>query len=214
MALEDHLTGPVVRPVFWGLLDIAGAPLRGYTGPGAFAPVGTGDPDMDGFVFVEAEGAVDVSDISEDLGIGGPVTVTFSAGELDGTEGVVQQLIADRRAFLGRKMKIWLGFLTDDESAVASDFEVIFNGVMVAAESKRQEGQPAVISVTGDADLQKANAPPVRWIDHQVFEPGDTASTFINSLSRGGIASAREGQAFQTERERQALLNLEPWRQV
>lgn len=192
MALSDVLQAAVVKPVLVGWLDFKDSPVRGWSGPGAFVPTGTGDPDLDGQAFIEAESAVDVTDIHEDTGLGGPVTITFSAGELDNGEAVAQELVSDRRPFLRRKARLWRFFLNESESAVLPEYTPMFSGVMVGAETQREPGKPALISVTCDQDLSKAQAAPVRWIDHQVFESGDTASTFINALNRGGIASAQQ----------------------
>lgn len=191
MALADVLQAAVVRPVTVGWLDFKDDPLRGWSGPGAFSPTTTGDSDLDGNVFLEVEGAVELSEIRQDQGLGAPLTITFAAGEMNDEPGVLQ-LIADRRAFLGRKVKLWRFFLSADESSVLPDFYVLFSGVMVGAETVRRPGQPALISVQCDQDLQKARSAPVRWIDHQIWYPDDTFSTFINSLSRGGVATAQE----------------------
>lgn len=189
MALEDVLIAKTVRPVVVGWLDFKDDPLRGWSGPGVFAPTGTGDTDLDGETFVAAEGAVEVSDFVENQELGGPITVTLMAGEMEDEEGV-QQLVADRRAFVGRRAKFWRFFLSADESSVGSEFYVLFNGVMVGAKTVREPGKPAVITITCDQDLQGARRPPARWADHQVFYPADTASTFMSELARGGLASA------------------------
>src|SRR5690606_11127974 len=156
---------------------------------GAFVPTETGDDDLDGNTFLEIDSAIDISEITQDRGIGQPVTITFSAGNMD-QEAVVDELVKDRRNFLGRKAKLWLFFLNADEDSVLPEFTVLFSGVMVAAETQRQVGRPAVISVTCDQDLQHAETAPVRWIDHMLFYPDDTWSSFITDLSRGPIGTA------------------------
>lgn len=187
MALADVLAAAVVRPVIVGFLDFKDDPVRGWTGPGTFAPLGTGDADLDGETFGSTEGAVHITAFAQDLGLGGQVTVTFAAGEMD-DEDVVLQIVADRRAYLGRTARFWLFFLNQAESSVLSDFEALFTGVMVNAATNRQPGQPATITITCDQDTQKAFNAPVRWIDHQAFYPTDTASTFMNDLARGLVA--------------------------
>src|SRR5688572_29455705 len=187
MPLADVLVADVVRPVLVGFLDFKDDPVRGWTGPGTFAPIGTGDADLDGETFASAGGAVHITAFSHDQGLGGPVTVTFAAGEMNDEE-VFLQIVADRRAYLGRVARFWLFFLSADEASVLPEFEAMFTGVMVHAETNRQPGQPATITITCDQDTQKAYTAPVRWIDHQVFYPSDTASTFINDLARGQIA--------------------------
>lgn len=193
MALADVLAAAVVRPVTVGWLNFASDPIYGWTGHGALAPTGTGDADLDGFTFLEIEGAVELSEVQHDRGMGGPITITFAAGEM-ASEPAVLQLVADRRAFLGRRAKLWRMFLAADESAVLPEFYVLYNGVMVSAETVRQPGQPALLRITCDQDLQKAQTPPVRWIDHQQWYPTDTASSFINSLARGGSATGVDYQ--------------------
>lgn len=187
MALEDVLAAATVRPVHVGWLDFKDDAVRGWTGPGTFAPTGTGDADLDGETFNSAEGVVDINGFGQDMGIGSPVTVTFAAGEME-DEQIFEQLVADRRAFLGRKARFWLAFLSADESAVLPEIEPLFSGVMVAADTERQVGSPAVIRVTSDQDTQKRASAPVRWIDHQFYNPTDTASSFLNDLSRGALA--------------------------
>ena len=221
MALEDVLAAATVRPVHIGLLDIKDAPLYGWSGPGAFAPTGTGIDDLDNNIFLSMEGAVHISDINEDQGIGSAITITFAVGEETtgfilgesqlgeddlGEPGATvgpgyTQIIDDRRAFQGRAAKLWLGFLSADESSVLPEIEPIFNGVMVNAETNRQSGQVATFSIVCDHDTQKARGAPVRWIDHQVFYPSDTASTFINALARGAVATAQQGRPWQPSDE-------------
>lgn len=192
MALADVLAAATVRPVTVGWLDFKDDPARGWDGPGSFLPIATGDTDLDGQTFLNADGAVEIGDFKQDQGIGGPVTISFAAGETD-DESIVTQLIVDRRAFLGRRAKFWRMFLSSDEATVLPEFDVLFNGVMVGASAERQIGSAAQISVTCDQDTQKARSAPVRWSDHQVFYPTDTASSFINDLARGAIAGGEPG---------------------
>lgn len=221
MALEDLLTASVVRPVHIGWLDFRNDPLYGWTGPGAFAPTGTGDTDLDNNVFLGVEGLVAVTDFSEDQGMGGEISITFAIGQdiagwvmgesevgldyLGSPAGAgFDQIVLDRRAFLGRKAVVWLGFLSADESAVQPEIQRVFSGVMVGASTHRQTGQAATITVTCDQDTQKARGIPVRLIDHQVFYPTDTATSFINSLARGAVGTGILGEGPAQNRHRDA----------
>jgi hypothetical protein len=226
MPIADVLAAATVRPVYIGYLDIKNDPLRGWTGPGTLLPSGTGDPDLDGQTFLSADGAVEITAFQQDMGIGGPVTITFAAAELDGGvipgEGdsggylppgylppgylppgylppgasgpatspgdIFQRIIIDRRAFVNRKARFWLAFLNATESAILPEIEPMFTGVMINAQVFHKAGQPATLTLTCDLDLQKANAPPVRWIDHQQYNPDDTWSAHINALARGPSA--------------------------
>lgn len=188
MSLDTVLQAAVVRPVYIGFLDFDGDPLRAWTGPGIFAPTGTGDADLDGFTFGSAAGIVQVSDFTENMGLSDEFRITMSAADDD--LDPYAQLIANRAAFQGRKAVFWRAFLADDESGVQSYVDRMFAGVMVAAESMRGGGQPGQITITCDHDLQKARSAPTRWIDHQFYNPTDTASSFINDLARGPVSAS------------------------
>lgn len=189
MSIEDVIAASVVRPVYIGWFDFKDDPIRGWTGPGVLVPTGTGDSDLDSETFDSVAGAIDISDFTEQGGLGGPITITFSAGEMD-DEDIVLQLVGDRRAFQGRTVRIWLAFLNAAESAILPEIEPLFTGIMVSAETSRQPGQPATIAITCDQDTQKARTRAVRLIDHQVYYPGDTASTYMNDLARGPISGS------------------------
>ena len=191
MAIEDILSAATVRPVTVGFLDFRSDPIYGWDGPGAFAPSGTGDSDLDGNTFLSVEGAVDITEFGEDTGLGKPISISFAGGEFD-DEVVFEQLVVDQRLFMGRRAKFWRFFMDADEASVQADFDTLFNGVMVGAELSRQPGSPAIITVHCDSDLSKARFTPARWADHQFYNSGDTATTFLNSLSRGGVSSAEQ----------------------
>jgi hypothetical protein len=205
VALADVLAAPTVRPVYVGYFDIKDTPVRGWTGVGTLLPTGTGDADFDDFTYDSAEGAVDVSDLIENQGIGGEISLSFAvseniAGWIMGTSQVgvsflgdpggpiYDQIIIDRRHFLGRKAISWLAFLTEDESGILPEVERIFAGVMVGCSMQRRTGQPTLVTLNCDQDTQFAQMAPARLMDHQFFNPNDTATSFLNDLVRGPIA--------------------------
>lgn len=188
MTLQARLTGPVVRPVFVGLLDFAGDPAYGWTGPGLFAPTGTGDPDLDGNIFSSVEAAAEISDFAEALSGARGVSVTFSGHDNDAP--VMAQIVRDRRVWRLRKAKIWLFFLSDDEKTVYPEFRQLFSGVIAEAKTARRFGQPATIILDLDVDIQNAGGAPARLIDHGRFNPADLFSSFVIDLAKGPIAGA------------------------
>lgn len=188
MTLQQRVTGPVVRPVFAGLLDFKNDPVTAWTGPGVFAPSGTGDPDLDNNTFAPAEGAADISDFLESTSGGGTVRITYSAHDNDAE--TMRQIVKDRRVWRLRKAKLWLFFLMDDEATVHPEFKQLFSGVIAQAATGRQLGRPSTIVLDLDVDLQNAAGPVLRWTDHARENSGDTFSTFIDDLAKGPIAGA------------------------
>lgn len=216
MALADVLAAATVRPVYIAWFDVKDAEIRGWTGPGTLVPTGTGDTDLDDYTYDSAEGAVSVSDLVEDQGIGSEVSISFAvsediAGWIMGTSTVGEsflgdpggpifdQIIVDRRAFLGRAAVIWLAFLNEGESAILPEVERVFSGVMIGCAMTRQAGQPTVVTLTCDQDTQFAQMAPARLMDHQFFNVGDTATAFLNDLKRGplaGVVSTNAPQGY------------------
>lgn len=190
MTLSARLTGPVVRPVFVGLLDFLGDPAMGWTGPGLFAPTGTGDPDLDGNIFSSVEGAADISDFAETLSGARGVSVTFAANDNDAP--VMAQIVRDRRIWRLRKAKIWLFFLMDDEKTVYPEYRQLFSGVIAEAKTARRFGQPSTIILDLDVDVQNAGGAPARLVDHARFNSGDLFSSFVIDLAKGPIAGAQK----------------------
>ncbi len=188
MSLEDTLKAAVVIPVYIGFFNIDADPIRAWTGPGVFAPTGTGDADLDGFTFNSAAQLLRVSDFTESDGLSDAFSLTFSVAddELD----PYAQLVANRAAFLGRKVVIWRAFMNSTESAVLSYIDRMFVGVMTAASMQRITGSGGELTLTCDHDLQKARTAPTRWIDHQFYNPTDTATSFINDLARGPVTAS------------------------
>ena len=207
--IEAILGAQTVHPVHIGRFYIKDAEVLGWTGPGIFTPTGTGDIDLDDEVFVSAEGVIEASDILENQGIGAEVSFKFavsediagwiwgvstwgSASSFWGNPGgpVFDQIIQDRRPYLGRRAVVWLGFLSDDESEVLPEIQRVFTGVMTSVGMQRGTGQASMVTLTCDQDTQKAFLAPARWLDHQSFYPGDTGSSFIVDLARGSIGGA------------------------
>lgn len=187
MSLEDVLSAHIVRPVYVGFLDILSDPVRAWTGPGSFLPVGTGDTDLDGQTFLHAGSVISITPFHDNQDIGSPVTVSMPAGDMEDEE-IFQQLIVDKRTWLNRRAKFWEFYLAADHAGVLTDYMTLFDGVMTQAKTLRSPGEPSLISITCDVDTQKAFMAPTRYVDHSVLESGDTFSTYMLQLSRGPLS--------------------------
>ena len=180
------LEAGTVRPVLLGRFDILTDPLVAWTGHGTFAPTSTGDAALDGQTFFGMAPFMELSDVKEDQGIGGPTTITISGHDLD--EELLRQIIRDKRQWRGRKAWLWLGLLNADEATVIANPARIKTGVMTAMITNRS-GEESTVTVTLDQDLGRARGSLFRWLDHTRIFAADTWSTFIVQLSNqpGGI---------------------------
>ncbi len=174
------LEAGTILPVLIGRLDILSDPITAWTGHGVFSPTGSGDTALDGQVFVSIAPFIELSDILEDQGIGGPVTLTISGHDLD--EDALRQVVRDKRQWRLRNAWLWLGLLNVDEATVIADPVRIKTGIMIQMTvDRRPDG--ASVTVTVDRDLGNARSGSFRWVDHTRLFPADTWSTFVVELA-------------------------------
>ncbi len=178
--MKVALEAGAVRIVLLGRFDILTDPLVAWTGPGTFAPVATGDPHLDGQIFLGMAPYIELSDIAEDQGIGGPTTITVSGHDLD--EELLRQIVRDKRTWRGRSAWLWLGLLNVDEATVVANPVRMKTGVMSQMTIIR-DGEQSSVTVTIDRDLGRAQGALFRWLDHTRIFSTDTWSTFIIQLA-------------------------------
>lgn len=170
-----------VIPVLIGRFDILDDPVTAWTGPGLFAPTGTGDAAMDGQTFQPILPVFEISDIQESQSLSGPMTITLSGHDLDAT--LLRQVIRDRRQWRGRKVWLWSGLLvTTDEKTVVTNPYRIRTGVMAMMESTINSGGAGVV-VTIDDDLGGAKGAPMYWLSHSRYFPADKWSEYLIKLA-------------------------------
>lgn len=178
--MKTALEAGTVRTVLLGRFDIVTDPLVAWTGPGTFAPTGTGDPALDGQVFLGMAPYIEITDIVEDQGIAGPTTIIVSGHDLD--EELLRQVVKDKRQWRGQGAWLWLGLLNVDEFTVVSNPVRMKTGVITQMTIIRDKEQ-ASVAVTIDRDLGRAQGALYRWLDHTRIYSADTWSTFIIQLS-------------------------------
>ena len=186
--MQTAVQAGVIRPVLIGRLDILTDPVISWTGPGVFAPTGTGDAALDGQTFLALEPWLEMSPISEDQGIGGPVTLSLTGHDL--VAEALRQVVRDKRQWRGRKAWLWLGLLDADEKSVIGAPTRIKTGVITSLATVRNK-ETAEVRVTIDEDLGNARSAPYRWLDHGRLFPSDTFSAYIIKLANkpGGFGS-------------------------
>lgn len=196
-AVETALQGSNLTLVLIGRLDFDGDPIKSWTGPGTFAPSGSGDAALDGQTFDPLAPFISITEISEDQSIGGPTTLQLAGHDLD--EEALIQAVKNKNAWRGKPAYLWIGILNADEYTVLADPVRIKTGVMTNIRTNRGE-DGASVSVTIDRDLGNAKAAPFRWVDHPRFYSADTFSSFVvklankpKGLGRGGVPEIAPG---------------------
>ncbi len=169
-----------VHPVLIARLDILTDPLTVWTGPGTFAPSGTGDTALDGQIFTGLAPLANISDIIEDRGVGSPTTLEVSGHDLD--EDLLRQVVRDKREWRARRAYLWMGLLDTDQFAVIDDPVRIKTGIMTSMQTLR-DAETSKVTATIDRDLGRARGAVFRWIDLPQFVSADKFSQFIARLA-------------------------------
>lgn len=179
-AMSTALSNQVIRPVLIAYLDIASDPISMWTGSGTFQPTGSTDSILNGKSFYPSQSFADVSDIKEDQGIGGPVTIILKANELD--TDALRQIVRDKREWRGRPAYLWMGLFNEAMNAVLEYPIRIKTGIMTSVTIARSTNE-VYIELVIDADLQNARTAAFRLLDHGRVWSADTFSSFIIELS-------------------------------
>lgn len=178
--MKDASGKRIFQPVVIAYLDIQGDPIAMWTGNGDFMPSGTSDEVLNGKTFLRSESFADISEIETNQGIGGPVTISLKANDLD--ESALRQVVRDKRLWLGRRAYIWLGLYDDDAKQVLSDPIRMRSGIITEAETPRSSNV-TVLNFTIDSDLQNAKGAEFLLISHPNAAPGDTFTSFMLELA-------------------------------
>lgn len=174
------LQSGILEPVIICRLDVLGDPVLSWSGPGNFAPSGTGDQALDGHVFSSVSGVpVEISDFSQTGNISEPVRIELPAHDLD--QVLLRQVIRDNRVWQGRKAWLWLGLLDTDQAGLVGAPIRIYTGYITSINVSIND-EESIASVTLDQDLQRSSSRPFRWTEHANIFPGDTASTYVHGL--------------------------------
>ena len=174
------IEAPVIRPVLIAYLDIASDPIAMWTGAGTFQPTGSPDLILNGKSFLPNSAFADMSEIKEDEGIGGPITILLAGDSLD--EAALRQIVRDRRQWRGRKAYFWLGLLNENLNAVYEYPVRIKTGIMTRVEVRRGTDDVSIELVV-DEDLGNAKTAAFRITDHARIHAGDTFSSFVTELA-------------------------------
>lgn len=178
--MQDAIEAPVIRPVLIAYLDIASDPIAMWTGVGTFQPVGSPDAALNGKSFLPENAFADMSEVLENDGIGGPITIVLQGHSLD--EAALRQIVRDRRQWRGRKAFVWLGLMNEQLNAVYEWPVRIKTGIMASVQVRRGTDDVSIELVV-DEDLQNAKTAAFRLTDHARIHDGDTFSSFVTELA-------------------------------
>ena len=177
------LEGDVIKPVFFAWLDIDTDPVRANSSGNDITPSGTGDPDLDGDLFIGIGhmfvdvGSVKVSDQ-------GTESVTATLSGLPVIDEDTLNLLGDPANWQGRVARLWR-VIRDASNVQQGGFQPYYTGYMTALEIGGDD-QGQTISVTIETYLAAFSAAPNRtYLDQKRYDSGDQSAKAAIAIANG-----------------------------
>ena len=187
-ALADR----VRRPVTFCFLDIAGEPVRVTDAPYSFTFAGTGDEDLEGYLFQ----ALDPTMVS--VGVvkakeGGSDTLSLELSGLPGIDGDLLNQVGNRANWQGRDARLWKAMLDPADPTRILSLWSYFTGYMavpkIVGDAKSQTIQLSVETYLAFFN-QASNR---TYLDQASYDPGDQSAALAIAIANG--ANARKASA-------------------
>ena len=193
MSLPDSthaaaLDAEVIKPVFFAWLDIDGDPVRANTSGADITPTGTGDPDLDGHLFVGISATfVDIGSVR--YAPGGSESVTAQLSGIPGVDDDTLALLADPANWRGRDARLWR-IVRNAANVQQGGFHAYYTGKMTAL---KHAGSVAsqTITVTIESYLAVFSQASNRtYLDQERYDAGDLSGRATIAVANGNYSNA------------------------
>lgn len=179
------LEADVIKPVFFAWLDIDGDPVRANSSGHDITPSGTGDPDLDGHLFIGiGHMFVDISSVK--VSDQGTETVTATLSGLPEIDDDTLNLIGDAANWQTRVARLWR-IIRDASNTQQGGFQPYYTGYMASLEVGGDDaGQLIMVAI--ETYLAAFSAAPNRnYLDQGRYDSGDqspkAAIAIVNGVS-------------------------------
>lgn len=172
-----------IKPVFFIYLDVLGDVLRANSSGADATPVGTGDADLDGLLFVGIGAAfVDISSVKVQSGGSESVTATLSG--IPVIDADVLATIGNRANWQGREARLWR-VIRNEANVQQGGFQHYYTGYMTALNIEGS-GESQTISVTIETYLAAfSDASNRNYLDQERFDAGDLSARAAIAIANG-----------------------------
>lgn len=185
------LGAEVIKPVWFGWLDIDGDPVRANTSGSDITPTGTGDTDLDGHTFMGITARfVDISSVK--IKEGGSEAVTAELSGIQGLDADDLAQLNDPANWRGRDARLWR-IVRNSANVQQGGFHAYYTGKMVGLTlSGSGEGQR--IRVTIESYLAVFSSASNRsYLNQADYDPGDLSARAAIAIANGNYGGAAIG---------------------
>lgn len=191
-AASAALDAQVIRPVFFCYLDIVGDQLRACTAGRSLKLDGTGDPDLDGFVFegIDAK-VVEIGPVrAKD---GGSDAVIARLSGLVTLDNELLNLIGDADNWQGRTARLWR-MIRDEDGVQRGAIQHYYTGWMTALAITGDPASGQTLNLTIEAYLAAYSAASNRsYMDQELFDADDLSPRAAVAIANGNSGSPLTG---------------------
>ena len=182
------LSAPIIKPVFFAWLDFVGDPVRANTSGADRVPTGTGDPDLDGDLFVGISGTV-VSVSPVKFSEGGSESVTAELSGIPGVDAATLALLANPANLQGRDARLWR-IIRNAANVQQGGFHAYYTGKMTSV-SLAGGASEQRIRVTIESYLAALSQASNRtYLDQARYDPGDESARAAIAIANGNYGQA------------------------
>lgn len=190
------LGAEVVKPVWFAFLDFLGDPVRANSSGADITLTGTGDPDLDGHLFIGISHAfIDITPVSSRQG--GSDTVTARLSGIPGLDDETLVQIGNRANWQGRPIRLWR-IIRNAQKVQQGAINPYHTGYMTACsiEAEFDDSRPGeqAISIASESYLVAFNQASNRsYMDQDRYDPGDLSARRATSIANGNTGNPITG---------------------
>ena len=181
------LNNVVIKPVFFAFIDFENEPVRVNTSGTDATPSGTGEPDLDGFLFsgLRAD-AVDIGPVANKSSGTDSLLITLSG--LNGLDDDMLAEIEDPAHWRGREIRLWR-IIRNYANVQQGGWQHYYTGNMTGLSlSAKPDGQ--TIEVVVESYIAAYAAASNRsYLDQARFDSGDDSARAAIAIANNGGAS-------------------------
>ena len=188
-AASAQLDQTVTKPVFFIYMDFATEPVRANTAGADITRTGTGDPEIDDFLFDGLTADIlDVSPVKFSEGGTDSVTVTLSAAVI--LDGDMRNVVGDKSNYQGRVCRLWR-LIREENNVQKGAIQNYYTGYMTGLDMNSNpptEGAPSEQTITMRIEgwIAAYSAPSFRsYLDQEKYDPGDLSAKAAIAIANG-----------------------------
>lgn len=185
------LQSQIIKPVWYAYLDFLGEPVRANTSGANVIPAGTGDDDLDGYLF---------TGITNEFGTispvkfapGGSETVTAELSGIPGIDDETLAILANPLNWRGRDARIWR-VIRNALNVQQGGYHNYYTGKMVDVKLGGSSTEQKIVVTIESYLAVFSQASNRTYMDQERYDAGDQSAAAAIAIANGNFTGALTG---------------------